>query len=155
MKVLKKVVIVLLVLSLSVSFETQIANAKMSSYISNKKYAGTYSYKGEEAKFETGWYCINIKKITSSGKINLVLDKGGRNGSPLYQTEEIKATIKGNTARFSYHEDGWGNKGKGTVVFKKNGDVLLTVKQTYTADWNRSSLALPRTVFKKIKKSRK
>ena len=43
-------------------------------------------------------------------------------------------------------EDGWGNKGKGTIVFKKNGTIYLTVTETFAAEYNQSTLEIPKTL---------
>lgn len=126
------------------------AATKKSSFITNKKFVGTYGYEGQEGSFEEGWYHVTIYKITSSGKVRLQLDRGGTNASPLYATDILTAQIKGNKASFKYDEDGWENKGKGTIVFKKDGTLSVTVKETYTSDANRSTLAIPKTIFKKI-----
>ena len=128
----------------------QTVNAKKSSYITNKKYIGTYGYKGREGSFEEGWYYLIINKITKSGKIRFALDYGGMNGSPLYYTGPLTAVVKGNKAQFVYTDDGWGNQGKGTIVFRKNGNISLTVKETFTEEFNRSTLARPKTVYKKV-----
>ena len=95
--------------------------------------------------------CVIIHKITKNGIVHFNLDKGGRNASPLYGTDILTARIKGNKANFTYKDDGWGNKGKGTIVFNRNGTIYLTVKQTYTAEGNRSSLQISKTIFKKAK----
>lgn len=129
--------------------------AKKSSYITNKKYIGTYGYNGNKGSFETGWYFLIINKISASGEVRFALDHGGRNGSPLYETGPLTAKIKGNKADFTFKEDGWGNKGKGTIVFNKNGDLYLTVKETHHAEYNRSTLATSKAVFKKVSKKNK
>ncbi len=128
------------------------AVSKKNSYISNKKFRGTFEYKGEKRNWKKGWYSVIIHKITKNGKIRFNLDRGGRNASPLYGTDVLTARIKGNKAKFTYKEDGWGNKGKGTIVFNKNGTIYLTVKQTYTSAWNRSTLEISKTIFKKSRK---
>lgn len=128
------------------------AVSKKSSFITNKKFKGTFGYKGEKGGYEDGWYNLIIHKITKNGKVSFNLDKGGRYASPLYGTSVLTAKIKGNTTKFVYKGDGWGNKGKGTIVFNKNGTIYLTVKQTYTAEGNRSSLQIPKTLFKKVSK---
>ena len=152
----KKLIIFLLVFTVIVgmvsvqSSTTVQAVSKKSSYITNKKFKGTFGFKGEKGSYENGWYNLIIKKITKTGKILFLLDKGGRNASPLYGTDVLTAKIRGNKAKFVYKGDGWGNKGKGTIVFNKDGTVYLTVKQTYTAECNRSSLEISKTLFKKV-----
>ena len=133
----------------------QTVEAKKRSYITNEAFVGTYGYKGNEGSFETGWYYIIINKISDSGKVRFALDLGGTNASPLYETGPLTATIKGKKAKFTYENDGWGNKGKGTIVFKKNGDLYLTVKETYTSEVNRASLATGKVVFKKVSEEHK
>ena len=120
-----------------------------STLITNKKFKGTYGYNGNKGSYEGGWYTLTIKKITSSGKVRFQISRGGINGSPLYETNILTAKISGSKATFKYNEDGWGNKGKGTILFNKNGTIYMTVKQTYTSSGNRSTLAISKTIFKK------
>ena len=131
------------------------AASKKKSYITNKNFKGSFEYEGQKKNWRKGWYSVIIYKITKNGKIRFNLDKGGRNASPLYATGVLTSRIKGNKAKFTYKGDGWGNKGKGTIVFNKNGTIYLTVKETYTAVGNRSSLQISKTVFKKVKRNRK
>ena len=98
-----------------------------SAFITNKKFKGTYSYKGKKGNYEKGWYNLVIKKITKEGKVSFYLDKGGKNATPVSSTTVLTAKISGSKASFKYSEDGWGNKGKGTILFKKNGRVYLTL----------------------------
>lgn len=128
------------------------AVSKKNSYITNKKFKGTFEYMGQKGSYEEGWYAVVVCSITKNGKVRFYLDKGGRNASPLYCTGVLSAPIKGNKAEFMYKEDGWGNRGKGTIVFNKNGTIYLTVHQTYTAEGNRSSLQISKTIFKRKKK---
>ena len=107
-----------------------------SAFITNKKFKGTYSYKGKKGNYEKGWYNLVIKKITKEGKVSFYLDKGGKNATPVSSTTVLTAKISG-------------NKGKGTILFKKNGTVYLTVTQTHTAEGSRDTLEIPKTVFKK------
>ncbi len=125
------------------------AAAKKSSFITSKTFKGTFGYNGEKGGYETGWYNIIIYKITKNGKIHFAIDKGGRNASPLYSTDVLIAKINGNKAKFVY-EDSWGNNGRGVIKFNKNGTIYLTVKQTHTAEINRSSLEISKTLFKKV-----
>ena len=50
----------------------------------------------------------------------------------------IKAKLKNNKASFQW-KDTWGNSGTGKLKFS-GGYVKLKIKQTYTADLNRSTL---------------
>ena len=146
--------VILSAFSVRDSIDAQAATKK-SSYITNKKFKGTFEYKGEKRYWKKGWYSVIIHKITKDGIIRFNLDKGGINASPLYGTDILTARIKENKAHFTYKDDGWGNKGKGTIVFNRNGTIYLTVKQTYTAEGNRSSLQISKTIFKKVKKGNK
>lgn len=146
-------VLVILVGAISAQNSVDVqAASKKSSFITNKKFKGVFEYKGQKFNWKKGWYRVVIREITKSGKVRFYLDKGGRNASPLYVTDVLTARIKGNKANFKYKQDGWGNKGKGTIIFNKNGTIYLTVKQTYTAEGNRSTLAISKTIFKKARK---
>lgn len=150
-----RMILVLVILVEVISVQNTIdvqAASKVSSFITNKRFKGKFNYKGEKTNWRKGWYSVMIHGITKSGKVRLSLDKGGRNASPLYGTSVLVAKIKGNKANFTYHEDGWGNKGKGAIIFNKNGTIYLRVKQTYTAEGNRSTLAISKTIFKRVKK---
>lgn len=146
---MKKTMFLFSILIVILLFQSQTAEAKKSSYITNKKYAGTYGVKGQKNSYENGWYSIIISKISASGKMRFAVERAGRNASPIYATGALKAVIRGNKAKFTYEEDGWGNKGKGTIIFKKNGDLYVKIKETYTAASNRSTLETPKVVFKK------
>lgn len=155
-KVWSRLMILLMVLTAVVLVNADRSDAaKKSSYITNKKYIGTYGYNGNKGSLETGWYSLIINKISASGQVRFQLSKGGRNGSPLYETKPLTAKIKGNKASFTYDEDGWNNKGKGIIVFNKNGTVYLTVKETHHADFNRNTLATSKALWKKVSKKNK
>ena len=111
-------------------------------------YVGTYNTDGAEPVLQNGWFAVIINSIADDGGVILQVDKGGMNGSPLYQSNIIATQINGKKAKFDW-EDTWGNRGKGTVVFKKNGQLALTMKETETASMNRSSLSCNKLIMTK------
>lgn len=153
-KVLNVILSVLLIVS-SITMATSASNAqatsKKASFITNKKFVGTYGYKGKKGSYKKGWYELTINKITSAGKVRFQIGAGGPNGSRLRETDVLTAKIIGNKATFKYKDDGWGNKGKGTILFQKNGSIFLTVKDIYNAGYG-ASLEIPKTIFKKTSK---
>ena len=142
-------IILFLEITIVINSNVSYANSTKSSFITHKKYAGTYSYEGEKRNYKKGWYDLIINKITSKGKMEFIISKGGLNASPLYETDIIKTRIKKNKAVFKY-QDSWGNKGKGIIIFKKNGTIFMKLKQTYTAEFKRSSLEISKTQFEKV-----
>ena len=82
-------------------------------------------------------YGVAVNRI-KTGKIRFQISKAGVNGSPIYNSNIIKAKLKNNKASFQW-KDTWGNSGTGKLKLF-NGYVKLKIKQTYTAQWNRSTL---------------
>lgn len=82
-------------------------------------------------------YGVAVNRI-KNGKIRFQISKAGVNGSPIYNSNIIKAKLKNNKASFQW-KDTWGNSGTGKLKLF-NGSVKLKIKQTYTAQWNRSTL---------------
>ena len=82
-------------------------------------------------------YGVVINRI-KNGKVRFQISKAGVNGSPIYNSNIIKAKLKKNKASFQW-KDTWGNSGTGKLKLS-DGYVKLKVKQTYTAEWNRSTL---------------
>ena len=82
-------------------------------------------------------YGVAVNRI-KNGKIRFQISKAGVNGSPIYNSNIIKAKLKNNKASFQW-KDTWGNSGTGKLKLF-NGYVKLKIKQTYTARWNRSTL---------------
>lgn len=127
---------------------TATASAAVKSYITNKNFAGTYYMKGgfKKANEKHGAYNVVIGKISKSGKLKMQVGYAGRNYSPLYDSNEITAQIKGNKATFQW-EDSWENKGTGTIVFVKKHKFYLTMKETVTSPANRATLATEKKMF--------
>ena len=95
-------------------------------------------------------YGLVINRI-KNGKIRFQISKAGVNGSPIYNTNIIRTSIKKNKASFQW-KDTWGNSGTGKLKLAR-GDVKLKVTQTYTAKWNRSTLDTGGKFIKIKKKS--
>lgn len=129
--------------------------ASKKSFITNKKFKGTYGYKGNKGSFENGWYNLIINKITADGKVRFQIEKGRNRASHISVTGILTAKINGNVAKFSYKEVSCENKGKGSIVFKKNGIIYLTMKDTYIPKASKCTLKLLKTMFKKVSKNNK
>ena len=82
-------------------------------------------------------YGVAVNRI-KNGKIRFQISKAGVNGSPIYNSNIIKAKLKNNKASFQW-KDTRGNSGTGKLKLF-SGYVKLKIKQTYTAQWNRSTL---------------
>lgn len=82
-------------------------------------------------------YGVVINRI-KNGKVRFQISRAGVNGSPIYNSNVIKAKLKNNKASFQW-KDTWGNSGTGKLKFSGRY-VKLKIKQTYTADLNRSTL---------------
>lgn len=151
----KRGVILIVVLILSVFagvFECEAVSAKKAEFITDGKYVGTYSWGGKEETGETGWFDVIINKISSNGRMEFQIQKGTPNGTKLYYTPLISATIKGNKAKFQW-EDSWGCSGTGKIVFvkKKNKDKVIKVTITEKGS-DSSALVCKKQVFKRISK---
>lgn len=82
-------------------------------------------------------YGVAVNRI-KKGKVRFQISRAGVNGSPIYNSNIIKAKLKNNKASFQW-KDTWGNSGIGKLKLF-NGYVKLKIKQTCTARWNRSTL---------------
>ena len=83
-------------------------------------------------------YGLEIQEIVGS-TVTFYVEYTGRNFSPLYTTDVITTVVEDNSAVFEWN-DSWGNSGTGTMTFE-NSCIILSMTQTYTAEWNRSTLA--------------
>lgn len=82
-------------------------------------------------------YGVVINRIRN-GKVRFQISKAGVNGSPIYNSNVIKAKLKGKKTSFRW-KDTWGNSGTGKLKFGKNC-VKVKVNQLQTARMNRSTL---------------
>jgi len=87
-----------------------------------------------EGNFINGEYVNKVKNNKAKFQVTYL----GRNASPLYETNVITAKIKNKTVSFKW-KDTWGNSGTGKLRLY-NGYVKIKMKQTKTAEWNRSTL---------------
>lgn len=140
------VFVLILSMITGIFFDIQIVSAKKSSYITSKKYVGTYSYNGESESEQGGWFDLIINKIKSNGTMEFQVQRGSKNGIHLYYTPVITASIKGNKAKFRW-EDSWGCNGTGKIVFVKGGKKIKLTLTEETSNF--SSLACRNQVFKK------
>lgn len=77
-----------------------------------------------------------VTKISGS-KITFVLEHYGLNGSPLYQTNTITATLKNNKVSKFKWKDSWRNSGTGSIKFTGK-KATITMKTKKEAAVNRS-----------------
>jgi hypothetical protein len=79
-------------------------------------------------------------------KISFVMEYYGINGSPIYQTNTITATLKNNKVSKFKWKDSWGNSGTGSLKFSAK-KVTVTMKTLKFAQFNRwgwsSKVTLP------------
>lgn len=137
-KMVKKLIVFFMILSMMQGNATKTFAAGK---INSKNYMGTYYQKGfyknaSEKHAARNVVIASIKK----GYVTFSVSFLGRNYSPIYDTGEIRAKIKGRKAYFTWI-DSWDNKGKGTITFVKRHKILLNMKKTKTAEGNRASLA--------------
>ncbi len=100
-------------------------------------YIGTYNKTGSG----TSEYQVVIESI-KNGKVTFgVRYTFGREGSHIYSTNKIKASVDGKKAKFKW-TDSWGNSGTGTLHFVKKHSIKLEMKQTKSATMNFGSLEL-------------
>ncbi len=100
-------------------------------------YIGTYN----KTNSGTSEYQVVIESI-KKGKVTFgIRYTFGREGSHIYSTDKISATVNGKKATFKW-KDSWGNSGKGTLHFVKKHSIKLEMKQTKTASGNFGSLEL-------------
>ncbi len=86
-------------------------------------------------------YFVNI--VSASGRrITFNVCYVGRNASPIYETNDITATLNDVGACTFSWEDSWSNRGTGTLMLSNGiyGGVYIDMKQTYTAPGNRATL---------------
>lgn len=104
-------------------------------------FCGKYS---DTETVEGPCYTVNIISVDNETKtIGLTVSFVGRNSSPVYETDEITATIEDDhTASFEW-KDSWGNLGEGTLVLDPNDPSTVQVMMTVTeeAEVNRASLS--------------
>ncbi len=154
MKKMYGLLLLVLTLTLGVLLQENTSHAKVKSFIIKGNYIGTYSYKGYEPTLEGGGYTITINKISKEGKVRFQMSRVGANADYCYDTNVIEGKIKGKKMTFQW-EDTWFNKGKGTIIFQRGKKLRVTVKETETAERNRSSLEVKNTTFKYINKKNK
>ncbi len=131
--------ILICVLLISVCFSNVvIVEAKKG--IASKDYIGIYYVKDgyKDVTEEHGAYNLFINKI-SGNKVNLFVEYSGRNGSPIYGTDEITSSIRNGKAKFKW-KDSWENSGVGVIRFIKKHKIKLKMKKIKTADVNRATL---------------
>ena len=115
------------------------AYASVKSYITDKKYAGTYylsSGENENGKIgghkdvtdKHGAYYVIIKKISKKGKIKFAIENISSNGRRLTYAD-VSGSIKGKKVSFHW-TDNWGSIGKGSLIINKNRKLKLQVKTT-------------------------
>ena len=89
---------------------------------------------------ETGGNYLNIKKI---GKNNVSFEVVTIQAAPSSRIASVKIDnlkLDGNSvAKFKFDDDGWGNRGTGTIAFKGNDKVKINIKITRMSQdsmWN-------------------
>ena len=124
MNMLKRMIATILFCALFVSgVSHENISVSAATKVKSGDYIGTYYMKGnyKEVTAEHGAYHITIGSI-KNGYVKFCIDYVGRNYSPIYGTDIIKAKIVGNKASFTW-SDGWENSGNGTLSFVKKGRV--------------------------------
>lgn len=124
--------LLLAVMLFALSLNVQAA-AKAKTGVYKKSYAVSGSYAAGASIRPAD--SLVVTKI-SGKKITFALEHYGINGSPLYQTNTIKGTIKKNKVSGFKWEDNWGNSGTGTLKFTGKS-VKITMKATKTSSVNR------------------
>jgi uncharacterized secreted protein with C-terminal beta-propeller domain len=76
-----------------------------------------------------------VTKIKAK-KISFVVEYYGINGSPIYQTNTITATLKNNKVSKFKWKDSWGNSGTGSLKFSGK-KVTVAMKTLQYAQFNR------------------
>ena len=84
-------------------------------------------------------YGLEILDI-SDDSVTFFVESVGRNGSPIYITDQITAVVEDDTARFEW-TDSWGNKGTGVLTFGA-ACLNLSMTETESDELNRSTLAM-------------
>lgn len=141
-KIITSSMILALILTMFPICEVQAASKYTGSYYKTYKVEGRISYPPT--------YGVTINKVKNN-KAKFQVTYLGRNASPLYETNVITAKIKNKTVSFKW-KDTWGNSGTGKLRLY-NGYVKIKMKQTKTAEWNRSTLDTQGKYIKINKKS--
>lgn len=143
MKKLSKVFVIFIFAFISTLLLPQIdANAAISSYIKESKFKGEYY--AEDKGYEDTIY-LEIKSI-KKGKVKGYIDRS--NLSRELGADFSTSKINKNKANFSF-EDNWGNKGKGTIIFNKNGTLKVTIKTTKKSSGSRAEFSHKNITFSK------
>lgn len=120
------------------------------------KYIGVYDKTKTENNY--GDYDItmgDILEITNAGSygIEFELTTGGT-----IRVASIKGVAKsdGDTYKFTFEDDGWGNKGKGTIVLKDDGVIINTeiTKENEMANWSIATGELKFNFSDKVEKEK-
>lgn len=107
--------------------------AATKSYVTEKNFKGYLYPQGKDKDSLFNMEILSIKK----GKVKFWIDKSTYSVVDAIST--ISSTIKGDKASFSFTDD-WGNKGKGTLTFKKNKTVVLNLKTTKPSSYARTDM---------------
>ena len=99
-------------------------------------YKKTYSVSGSFANARIKPADALIVTKVFGKKITFVLEHYGVNGSPLYQTNTITASVRKNKVSKFKWEDNWGNSGVGSLKFS-NKSVKITMKTKKQSSFNR------------------
>lgn len=104
-------------------------------------FCGKYS---DTETVEGPCYTVNIISVDNEAKtVVLTVSFIGRNASPVYETDEITATIEDNhTAAFEW-KDSWSNQGTGSLVLDPDDPQTVQIMMTVTeeAEVNRGTLS--------------
>lgn len=105
-----------------------------------EQYIGVYSTnhredRGDNPEHSAG-YDLEIYSIQND-KIIFGMSYIGNYWSPIYETDEITATLNGNISDFQW-TDSWGNEGHGTLRLE-NGNAIIRMIETISSDFNRAS----------------
>lgn len=97
-----------------------------------------------------------VTKI-SGKKISFVVEHSGVNGSPLYQTNTITATLKNNKVSKFKWKDTWGNSGTGSIKFAgKKATITMKTKKMASINrwgwWTKKTLSFKRKATAREKK---
>lgn len=114
----------------------KVVKNKVANHVKKGMYSKEYDVSGysDGVYDKPSDYFLVLK--TSKNKIKFLAGHAGVNGSPLYETNVITATVKNNKISSFKWKDTWGNKGKGSITFKKN-KVTIKMKATSLSQFNR------------------
>lgn len=144
-KLISIMLVATLIIVTGICSNTDVQAITKKKWITNKKFAKTYYVDWHNTKKEPNVnagepeYGIIIKKIKKN-KVKFFISYIGTNWSPLIETKEITAKIKGNKAKFKWR-DSWGCSGTGTLKFMKSGILYLKVVEKKTAEGVRGTLS--------------